>query len=472
MRYQNVIKAAAFCALAALLFGYTYEVLSWKDTGGGYLSSMETFYDLEKDMVDVLFLGSSHCYCSVNPGVLWEKEGMAAFSMAISGQDLASSYFCIREALKTQTPRVICVEMYCSNFHGYAVKGNLYRNLLGYGFSQNFAEAVDAISEGKETRELLLKWPIIHTRYAELTKKDFRKDPMMRTYLGYEGSFVAENVGELPVYEGEEQLAVGEQEEIWIRKMIALTREAGVQLVFFLAPFEADEETQMRYRYVENLAAEYQVPFLNMLPLYRELGIDVERDFIDNGHLNTYGALKVTDYLGEYLLERYDLPDRRGDRRYGLWEENLEVWNHQMQNRLLQQTGDLGVYLDRLKGASLGYAFVLSTKGGYLAETEDLADRMEALGIGESFFEREDVWVIEDGAVRFWAEGEDCFRHMKIGDSDLLLNKRDGILQVVIDRREYGKVSQGIDIIVYDKRLEKIVDEVGFQAEGSYRCVR
>ena len=68
--------------------------------------------------------------------------------------------------------------------------------------------------------------------------------------------------------------------------------------------------------------------------------------------------------------------------------------------------------------------------------------------------------------------GEDCFAHIRIGGSDLLINRNEGVLQIVIDRREYGKVSQGIDIVVYDKALEQIIDEAGFQALDGYRCVR
>lgn len=141
----------------------------------------------------------------------------------------------------------------------------------------------------------------------------------------------------------------------------------------------------------------------------------MEQDFIDAGHTNSYGALKVSDYLGSFLSEWYALQDRSGDGRYALREENLEIWNHQMQKRSLQQVVDLGVYLD-------------------------------ALGIGDEFFEWEGVWIIEDGAVRYQTVGEDCFAHMWIGGSDLLINRNEGVLQ--------------------------IVDEVGFQALDEYICVR
>lgn len=470
-KWKNTAKIIVFCMAAAVLFSCTYKVLSWKDTSGGYLSSMESFYSLEEDVVDVLFLGSSHCYCSVNPAVLWEQYGIASFSLAISGQDLASSYHCMKEALKTQKPKVVCVEMYYANCHGYAVKGNMYRNLLGYRFSRNFMDAVSDIAE-EEERELLLKWPIIHTRYGELSKEDFNKNRMRRTYIGYAGEFHVENIEEIPVYRGGEQLAIGEEEEAWLEKIFELAEENEVELCLFLAPFGADEETQMHYRYVESLAEMHQVPFLNLIALQQELGLDVKQDFCDAGHTNCYGAVKISDYLGRFLSEQYPLQDRKGDGRYALWEENLEIWHHQMQNLSLQQSADLGVYLDSLKAHCDDYIFVISSKGEYLTETEDLYDRLDALGIGDEFFQREGVWIIEDGTVRYRTVGEDCFAYIRIGGSDLLINRNEGVLQIVIDRREYGKVSQGIDIVVYDKALEQIIDEAGFQALDGYRCVR
>ena len=85
---KQTVKIIAFCLIAVLLFRYLYRVLSWKDTGGSYLSAMETFYSLEDNSVDVLFLGSSHCYCAVDNAKFWKDEGIAAYNLSISGQDV------------------------------------------------------------------------------------------------------------------------------------------------------------------------------------------------------------------------------------------------------------------------------------------------------------------------------------------------------------------------------------------------
>ena len=41
------------------------------------------------------------------------------------------------------------------------------------------------------------------------------------------------------------------------------------------------------------------------------------------GHLNPDGASKATAFLGAWLKEHYDLPDRRGDSAYTHWDDNL-----------------------------------------------------------------------------------------------------------------------------------------------------
>ncbi len=473
MNLRRAAKAVLFCGIAVLLYLYLYRVFSWKDTGGDYKTVMDTFYSLEDNVVDVAFLGSSHCYCSVITAVLWEQYGIAAGSLSISGQDMASSYYCMKELLKTQKPKVVCVEMYYSNLQGYQVKGNLYRNLLGYRLSGNFVEAVDSIAEDGEKKDILLKWPIIHTRYAELTERDFRPDPEMRLYMGWEPLFSeVEDIGGISVYDGEEGLEIPEETEQWLEKIISLADEAGVELCFFLAPFKADERAQMQYRYVEELAARHAIPFLNMIALQEELRLDAARDFSDEGHTNSHGAVKVTEYLGRYLAGQYGLEDRRGEAGYGLWEEDLAMWKHQLKNQELRETADLGLYLEKISRLE-GYTAILVTRGEYLAgDTESLVEALMNMGIGEAFFQREGAWVLRNGGVAYETALEECFHHMEIGHSDAVVHGNEEGMHVVIDHQEYQRAEQGIDIVLYDELLEEVVDVVGFVAAGDYTCIR
>jgi hypothetical protein len=51
--------------------------------------------------------------------------------------------------------------------------------------------------------------------------------------------------------------------------------------------------------------------------------LDFGKDFFDGGHMNHYGAVKVSRALAEHLAATYDLPDRRGDEAYERWDREL-----------------------------------------------------------------------------------------------------------------------------------------------------
>ena len=104
-RWGRAIRIILFSGLLAICVWRVYKVLSWKDTTGGYLSSLSQMYHTDDDLMDVVFLGSSHCYCGIYPCYLWRDHSMAAFDMAVSGQDKNSTYHVLKETLKTQSPR-------------------------------------------------------------------------------------------------------------------------------------------------------------------------------------------------------------------------------------------------------------------------------------------------------------------------------------------------------------------------------
>ena len=124
---KKVIRGLAFCILLVFILERTYHILSWKDTTGGYLSSTQQLYATGDNLIDVVFMGSSHCYCGINPALLWDQYGMAAFDMSVSGQDKFSTYHTLVETLKTQSPSVVCIDAYALLYDRGGVLGNDYR---------------------------------------------------------------------------------------------------------------------------------------------------------------------------------------------------------------------------------------------------------------------------------------------------------------------------------------------------------
>lgn len=464
---KKIVKAAVFCIVLTLFLSYIYKIFSWKDTAGDYYSSMDALYNLEENMVDVLFLGSSRCYCSVNNSVLWQEQGITSFSLAISGQDLVSSYHCFVEALKTQSPKVVCLELYGTTFEGYAVESNMYRNTLPYRLSANALSAVQNIAEDRQA-ELLIKWPIVHTRYGELKEEDFETQNL--PYLGYHAEFNIQPVEALCTYFGEEVMPIGEQEEIWLRKIMDLAQEEGIELCLFVAPIVSSQEDQMKFNYVNEIAQEYNVPLINMPKMQEELQLNLGVDFINWSHTNYYGAYKVSHYFGEYLKANYNLEDKRGDERYAIWDEDAAIRNHEYQNELLKQTYDVTQYAELLTN-NTDYTVIVATSGDYYSEGTAMDGALAHLGI-DTFYDGGGIWIIENGEILHSFSSDDFLEYMELGDSDLAVSNELGVSNIIIDKESLVKVENGVNIVIYDNLLGKVADAVGFEAAFQYGAVK
>lgn len=465
---RQAIKIIAFCLIGIMLLQRLYQIFSWKDTAGDYKSSVETFYRLDRNSVDVLFLGSSHCYCSVDVANLWENHGIAAYSLAISGQDLASSYYWLVEALKTQKPKVIFLESYSATTHGYAVRGNLYRNLLSYQPSQNFLRAIRSIAEKEERKDFALKWPILHTRYRELQREDFLRERPV--YMGYEVSFRTQPVG-LRNYNGEETLPIGEEEEEWLRRIMSLAKEENIQLCFFLAPVAEEEYRLKMHKYVQDLAESNGVPFLNFVQLQEELELDANTDFIDMAHTNHYGAQKVTGYLGAWLKENYELEDKRGLPQYALWDENVKARQHEVRNEDLKKIGNVGVYMRSL-GSLEDYTIVFAASGDYYLEDSNLIERAGGQYWLEELIAEGGVGIYRNEELIYSTTADEGFATEPAGSGEIAVNRRERADYIYVDGICYSKTDNGINILVYDNVLGIVADAVSFPTEIQYSPVR
>lgn len=321
------IRLLLFICLAAALLHAADCMLCVKSLHG--VDQMRYLYYQPDHTIDVLFLGSSHVYCNVNTQVLWEEQGMAAYLCASAQQPLWNSYYALKEALKTQSPKLVVLDMYCPSrfYEDYQPEWN-DENLAGMRFSFNKYQAVRASAE-TDRAELLLGFPRYHTRYDRLEAEDFRNflwnRPEQARWKGY--TALVTNVG-LTEYDYSYVTGVREMTEKsqeYFDRIEQLTREKGIALALISAPYLPEEQDMEVYHYIERLAEERGLLFLNYntVERYREIGIDYALDFADFTHLNEQGSVKYTKHLGSWLAEHYEIPDRRGQRGYETWENQL-----------------------------------------------------------------------------------------------------------------------------------------------------
>ena len=463
---KSVLRGIVFILLLVLSISGTYRIISWKDTTGDYLSSVQQIQNTGEGLVDVFFIGSSHCYNSVYPEYLWRDSGIAAFDLAISGQDKWSSYYSLKEALKTQEPEVVFVDCYGLLYDGYLVEGNKYRNLLSFGLSSDNMALIEKIAGKEEKWDYFLRWPIVHTRYRELTQYDFVQYEPSVYGRGAHHEWVT---GAGPDFqEARSCEAVGElseENQSWIDDMISLSREKDFELVFFIAPMAVNEEDQTVFNSAARYVKEQGMDLIDFGKLSQELELDGDSDFCDMNHCNAYGAAKVTEYLRKYMAEHFELEDHRGESDYQLWELSYQYYCRlEMEQEYNNKTENMEEYLTRaLEDEDI--TVILNLGGYWGGYSQELCLCLEMLGISEEDYPQGGKWVWYNGEPVFSMDSADPQVYLlELSDTEMLrIENRsvkygeDGGTDVMINRVSYGNDSGGMFVVLYDNFRRTII---------------
>mgnify|MGYP001625500801 FL=1 len=252
-----------------------------------------------ENTVDLLILGDSESHTSMSPMELWGESGVSAYVCGQSGQRIQETYYMLKKALQTQSPKAVILET-----------NVMFRDP---GFFRNLQTCF--------AEPLRYYMPVF--RYHSLWKMIF--DGQKNTGDDYKGFMIRNAVdpcdGEEYMKETTERQEIPEFARIYMEKITELCRKNDISLVLMSAPSPKNYNYR-KHNALQEYADAQGLPYIDLNLKTKEIGIDWKQDSYDKGdHLNVYGAQKVTAYMGKYLKENYDLPDHRGDPKYADWDQ-------------------------------------------------------------------------------------------------------------------------------------------------------
>lgn len=467
-KITGVLKVTVFLLLLVIGFKYFSEVLVWKSVADINLYNGKHFYENEEDSIDVIFYGNSHCFCTINNAVLYDEYGIASYNFAAGNQRIGSTYYFMKESLEYQSPKAVVVELY-SIIEREMNEGDIFRNTAALEIGENYyknVEYIDSITDGLagEITDLVLQWPVNHTRYAELEEEDYHDFHYFQR--GYRAAF-ANNAMEMPEYCHEKGVgALSEDDIYYLDQMIALADENNTELVFFVAPYVVDQEEQMKYNAVAQYLESKGVTFFNFTTDENLAGIDYFTDIWNTGHINVYGAEKVTKYLGEYLKSVVELPDRRGDEAYELWELDLKYFKRLVQENNLANSQDTNAYFASL--ATLDNLCVITVDGDR-DNCEGIRKKLLELGVTEDVIQDNDVFIFAEGQlVDTMKKGDDRYYEEYQQKSVVITYLQDkDVFEVNIAEALPRMLTEGLNVYVYNEIDGKLLDVVGVTPEGN-----
>ena len=321
-----VVCVAVFLLLFLWCFHKSTYILRYKAHANDTVGS---FYNEKSDSIDVVFVGSSHAYRGFSPMEAWNRQGFTSYTLATQEQSIPVSYYLMKEAIRTQHPKVIVLEVYGAKFKAdYTTTPRVHAAIDGIPINRTKLEIFGKLLPRSMNMSEILEFvfPIIyyHDRWDSLEEKDFHPlNSCLRGFLVSYKTQAQEEPGEVPTEE--EKIYEGAME--YLEKIVSLCRENNVELLLCQTPsgdYSSYGIVRRKVNTVKKRAQELGVPFVDFEQLRDELHLDYATDFRDHTHLSMYGAEKVTNYISDYLTEHYELVDHRGDGEYADWEQDYQ----------------------------------------------------------------------------------------------------------------------------------------------------
>lgn len=275
------------------------------------------FFSQEEDF-DVLFFGASHSELACFPMELWADYGIVSYNLSSGGTRLPITYWQLVNAFNHSVPKLAVIDCCYVDDRMYYELSHLHDAIDGFPLCVDKVRAVYDLVEPGKRAEFIFPFFLYHSRWKELTEEDFAveltKEKGARSFAR-----VAETMRYDRLPESERTLLSNRGFD-YLRKSIEYCKSRGVEVLLTCIPFPAAPNDQNISYTVSQIAEEYGVRCLDLYTL--EEIVDYTTDMDDTHHLNALGGKKISKYIGQYIVENYDIPDQRENPAYSAWNED------------------------------------------------------------------------------------------------------------------------------------------------------
>lgn len=284
------------------------------------------FYELKKNSIDVMFIGSSHARFAFDSRAFDEALNTKTFNLSSSGQTPVVGYFALKEALKYQKPKVLVYETYWRLFgtndnvtpaffvydyiKGYDTKGEILLNIYNEkGFSSLLIQSLLKTYKYREgINDFFTKISSGNIFNNSIkVNSDVKYEDFSYYKNGFFGSDEIASNNKLfvsnPFKKADSNFALDDRQIEYFMKTIDLCKENNIEVLMVTAPLPNPTMNLIKdydkyYSKFVEIAKSIDVSYIDYIMENRKTGMFTNAMFYDSNHLN----LKGTEVLDDNLI--------------------------------------------------------------------------------------------------------------------------------------------------------------------------
>lgn len=327
--YIAVILFVVVLILSLKYIGRKYSAASTENLINTYNEKrFEEFYSLPENTLDMIFIGSSHSYCTFDPEIFDERLGTNSFQMGMPLQFADSTYYTLEEILNYQKPNTVVFEVYWGVLNDdFELKQAtmLFQVLKNKELEKRYIEDVFPLSEKIKYKNNIFKYQADYFafRNSELQKDleekfNVSKEVKERqvgteeyrskgyTYCDYKmlsGEF--DETNQFKGLDGN-KVEISKVQKKYMQNIVDFCKDENINLVMVTAPIANVSMTFIEnYDFIHNeiqsFADANELPYIDYNIINVEEKLLTHDNFRDDAHLNHSGV----EIVDNHFIENY-----------------------------------------------------------------------------------------------------------------------------------------------------------------------
>lgn len=315
---KNISASLCFLLVFFLAFSTVFTVLLDKEQSW---YKHRNYMNLQKNTVDILYVGNSHFNAAINAAQIDELVGGTfGFNYGVSGMRMDFAYYRLEEALLSQKPSLVVLDTFClvPLNEEKDTENIISWSLDGIPLSPAKIAAVKDLVPKQHHLAYFVPFIKYHARWEHLKAEDFvgAFNTELYSYFGRQpettdAAMEKEDehfAQDLSLVKGE--IAVEERHMEYLQKFVALAQQNGAKVLLFATPYrqqfgQNSAQGVQVHNYLQNrLVNGTDVQILDANQHYAQMSFAYE-DMRDDGHVNFAGSKKTSLLLAGFIRDNY-----------------------------------------------------------------------------------------------------------------------------------------------------------------------